>query len=314
MLEEKPYRRGLWLGGCLLLLGLLWFVPCSQAMADGIAVLKSHDIEPFNQALAGFLAACPQRVAEFDLRGSKKEEQRIVQRLLAAKPRMLLAIGPLAAQVARERLHTIPMVFVMVPNPAKHGLAGDHLQGVSLDIPVRTQLTMYQTLVPSLKTLGVIYDPDKTGAIVAEAQQVATTLGFQLLTSAVMSPKDVPAALRGLLGKIDALWMVPDETVVTTESFKFQLLTAFENNLPFVTVSDIFVQEGALASFSPDYTDIGRQGCQLVTALERGQGSNAEAMVIPPAKVNVALNLKTAGKIGLLLPANIVQSASKVYR
>jgi hypothetical protein len=36
--------------------------------------------------------------------------------------------------------------------------------------------------------------------------------------------------------------------------------------------------------------------------------------VIPPAKVNLAINLKTASKIGLTLSSEIVQSASKVYR
>jgi putative ABC transport system substrate-binding protein len=108
--------------------------------------------------------------------------------------------------------------------------------------------------------------------------------------------------------------MVPDDTVVTPDSFKFLLLTALENNLPFVTVSDIFVEAGALASLSPDYTDVGRQGCQLATDLESGRLRPADAMVVPPAKVNLAINLKTASKIGLQLPPEVIQSANKVYR
>jgi putative ABC transport system substrate-binding protein len=108
--------------------------------------------------------------------------------------------------------------------------------------------------------------------------------------------------------------MVPDDTVVTPESFKFLLLTALENNLPFVTVSDIFVEAGALASLSPDYTDVGRQGCQLATDIESGRLRLGEVMVVPPAKVNLAINLKTASKIGLTLPPEIVRSADKVYR
>jgi putative ABC transport system substrate-binding protein len=206
------------------------------------------------------------------------------------------------------------MIFVMVSNPPKHGLQGANLAGVSLDIPVQMQLARYKALVPTLKTLGVIYDPTKTGAMVTEARSTVATLGLQLLATPVSTPKEVPAAVRSLLGKIDALWMVPDDTVVTPESFKFLLLTAFENNLPFVTVSDIFVEAGALASLSPDYTDVGRQGCQLATDLESGRLRPAEVMVVPPAKVNLAINLKTASKIGLTLPPDIVQSANKVYR
>jgi putative ABC transport system substrate-binding protein len=295
-------------------LGLLWLLPLTQARAQGIVILKSHDLEPFNQAMAGFVAACPMHITEYDLRGTKKEESSIMQRLTAVKPRLIVAIGPLAAQVARENLRDVPMIFVMVSNPPKHGLQGSNLAGVSLDIPVQTQLARYKALVPTLKTLGVIYDPIKTGTMVTEARGIAATLGFQLLGAPVSTPKEVPAALRSLLGKIDALWMVPDDTVVTPESFKFLLLTAFENNLPFVTVSDIFVEAGALASLSPDYTDVGRQGCQLATDVESGRLRLAEVMVVPPAKVNLAINLKTASKIGLTLPPEIVQSANKVYR
>ena len=295
-------------------LGLLWLLPLTEAGAQGIVILKSHDLEPFNQAMAGFVAACPMHITEYDLRGTKKEESSIMQRLTAAKPRLIVAIGPLAAQVTRENLRDVPMIFVMVSNPPKHGLQGANLAGVSLDIPVQTQLARYKALVPTLKTLGVIYDPTKTGAMVTEARGTVNTLGFQLLSAPVSTPKEVPAALRSLLGKIDALWMVPDDTVVTPDSFKFLLLTALENNLPFVTVSDIFVEAGALASLSPDYTDVGRQGCQLATDLESGRLRPADAMVVPPAKVNLAINLKTASKIGLQLPPEVIQSANKVYR
>jgi len=36
--------------------------------------------------------------------------------------------------------------------------------------------------------------------------------------------------------------------------------------------------------------------------------------VVPPVKVNLAVNLKTASKIGLTLSPEIIQSANKVYR
>ena len=53
---------------------------------------------------------------------------------------------------------------------------------------------------------------------------------------------------------------------------------------------------------------------QLTREIENGQLRLAEVNVFPPAKVNLAINLKTASKIGLTLPAEIIQSASKVYR
>jgi putative ABC transport system substrate-binding protein len=294
--------------------GLLFIFNLTAVAAQGVVVLKSSDIEPFNQALAGFLADCDNRIAAYNLQGSERRKRRIIKRIIEDKPKIILAIGSLAAQVAKESVQDTPVVFCMVSNPHKYGLVGENVVGISLDIPFETQFATYKLLLPTLRTIGVIYDPDKTGAMITDAQAMADSLGFKLLAMPVASQKEVPAAFRSMLGRIDALWMVPDDTVVTQESFKFLLLETFENNLPFLTVSDIFVEVGALASLSPDYTDVGRQGCQLARKIESGRLHPEDANTLPPAKVNLAINLKTASKIGLAFSSEIIQSANKVYQ
>ena len=84
---------------------------------QGIAVLKSHDIEPFKQAIAGFVTACNGQITEYDLPGSKGKQRSIIERIVAARPKLILAIGAMAAQVANEMVQDIPVVFFMVPNP-----------------------------------------------------------------------------------------------------------------------------------------------------------------------------------------------------
>ena len=283
-------------------------------MAQGIAVLKSHDIAPINQALAGFVATCPEHITTYDLGGSTSNSRGIIDRIMASPPRLIVAIGPLAAQVAKAEVRGVPVVFAMVRNPRKSGLEGDNIAGISLDVPIEAQLAMYKLLLPTLRVIGVIYDPEKTGALVKEAGEVAERFGLRFLATPVASQTEVPAALRGLLGKVDALWMLPDDTVITPESLTFFLLTAFKQNLPVLTISDAFVEAGALAALSADYTDVGRQACQLSREIESGQRRPAQAGIVPPAKVNMTINLQTARQLGLLLPPDIVQSASKVYQ
>src|SRR5262249_42897977 len=139
----------------------------------GIAVLKSHDIAPINQALAGFVASCPEPVTTYDLGGSSSDTKGVVDRIMAARARLIMAIGPQAAQVAKAEARGIPVVFAMVRNPRKSGLEGDNIAGISLDVPVEAQLAMYKALLPSLQVIGVIYDPGKTGALVKEAEELA---------------------------------------------------------------------------------------------------------------------------------------------
>jgi ABC-type uncharacterized transport system substrate-binding protein len=69
-----------------------------------------------------------------------------------------------------------------------------------------------------------------------------------------------------------------------------------------------------LAALTPDYTDVGRQGCQLAMGFMDGQATVADVGVRPPRKVNLSLNLKTARKIGLAIPTSVIESAKAVYR
>ena len=284
------------------------------AQADGILVLKSQNSEPYTQALNGFREACGGQPTEIDLAGSKSRKDYFVKHISANKPRLIVALGPLAAKMAQEEAKDIPVIFLMVSNPVRRGLKGDNIAGVSLDIPVSVQFTNYKVLLPKLRTIGVIYDPTKTATIIEEAQVAAKNLELELAAIAVDSPREVPRALTGLLNKgIDALWMVPDETVVTPESFKFLLGETSKRLLPFLAASDIFVEVGALAALTPDYKDAGRQGYDLVKAIDRGEQNLADLGTRPPAKVNLVLNMKTASKIGLRVPEELVESASKVY-
>ena len=301
-----------------ILLAVLGVFFLSQAGAQDIAVIKSHDIRPYDEALAGFVAACPNhagdRLVEYNLYGSTRRKADILKRITAVRPQLVLAIGALAAQIAKEGLPDTLVVFFMVPNPRKYGLEGGNVVGISLDIPVEAQFVLYTSLVPALRTIGVIYDPVKTGTIVTEARVAAAKLGLRLRAAPVASEKAVPRALRSLLGSIDALWMVPDDTVVTSESFKFLLRQTFENNLPFLVVSSIFVEVGALASLAPNYTDVGRQGCQLVNQIISGRLQPEKVDIVSPEKVDLTINLKTAKTIGLRLSSQLIQAASKVYR
>jgi len=289
-------------------------IPLYADAAGDIAVIRSRDLEPYNQALAGFSEACSKQIKQYTLGGDRASQQRMVQEIGETKPRLVLAIGLVAAKLAKEHLQDARTLYIMVSNPKKYDLVGNNIAGITLNIPVDAQFKAYKTLVPGLKTIGVIYDANNSAELIREANAVAKKLGVELVALSVHSQKEVPEALRRMLGKVDAVWMVPDETVVTTDSFKYFLLTTLENGVPFFAASDIFVEAGALAALTPDYTDVGRQGCQLAMGFTDGQVTLTDAGARPPRKIDLSLNLKTARKIGLAVPTSVIESAKLVYR
>lgn len=287
-----------------------------QSHAASIALIKSYDYAPYDAAMSGFMDACSNDIAEYNLDGEARGNTRLVQEIKSDNPDLIVAIGVLAAEFAQRELSDFAVLYVMVPKPQTRGLTGENIGGISLDIPIAQQLAVYRSMVKGLNALGVIFDPQRSGDIVEEARKVTEQQGLVLLTREVSSRKQVPAALRDLIREeqIDALWMIPDETVVTPESFKFLLITSIEHDLPFLAASDIFVKVGALASVTPDYTDLGRQSCELANALTSGEMSLAAMDTVLPAKVNLAINLKTAKQIGLSIPEEVIESADVIYR
>ena len=281
--------------------------------AESILVVKSQSSPPISQAMEGFRSVCNQPAREVDLRG-KADSKEVINALGAAKPDIIVALGPQAAEAARGNVGNLPLLFVMVSNPGKRGLEGKNIGGIALNIPVFMQFTNYTNVVRNLKKLGVIYDETKTGDIIKEAKVEAEKIGIELAAISVSSQKAVADALKTLVAqKIDALWMVPDETVVTPATFQFLQKETARNKLPLLAVSEIFVEKGAFASLSVDYKDMGRQAGDIANQIIKNQQA-AELKTFAPAKINLAVNLETAGQLAGAVNEAAVKSASKTYR
>ncbi|MFT5087679.1 MAG: putative ABC transport system substrate-binding protein [Candidatus Latescibacterota bacterium] len=318
-MPDSPTTRALPRGRLSLYLAfyLLTQVCLSSADAQPIAIIKSRNVASFNEILDPFSAESQTnswQVVEFNLDGKEKNGKKIATQVRSIQPQLVLAFGPLAAQVAKEQLDGIPTLYCMVSNPQRYDLSGEHIAGISLDVPGAIQFTYYQEMVPDLKTLGVIYDPQKSETLVIEARKSADRMGLELIGIPVSSHKKVPEALRGMLGKIDALWMVPDDTVLTTDSFRFLLVTTFKNKLPFFAISDIFVKVGALATIAPAPREMGKQLLDLTRLFLAGRLDLASIDALSPVATNLIINTKTADKIGLKLSPGILQTADKLYQ
>jgi putative ABC transport system substrate-binding protein len=285
-------------------LWVLLLVP-SLAHAQGesaeraVAIVKSKANVNYNRFVAGFAVESKLRYAEHVLDLNEDEGRKVFARLKQERPPLIVAIGTLAARLARELIREVPVLFAMVPDLEKYNLQADNLTGVALNIPLRQQLATLKSLAPNTKNVGVMYNPRHSRALVEAAFEAAKAQGLNIVAAKIDSPDEVPDATRAFLGTIDALWMVPDQTVMNADSFTHLLKFTFKNKVPFFSVSHKLVENGALVSLSPDFAAIGAQAGRIALKIVQEKLSPKLIPVADPDGLDIAINLTTAKRIGV---------------
>jgi putative ABC transport system substrate-binding protein len=288
---------------------------CAYAEKTAI-VIKSQNLSAYNKVIKGFEAECIQKditiKSIYDLKGKMKIGHKTVRKIKKEKPDIILTIGVLATTIAKEEIKDIPIVFCMVINHARFQLAGANITGIAAEISVEEQLKGYQTILNPLKNIGVIYDPSKTGNIIVSAEKTVKDIGMNLVKYEINSSKEVLEAMEDLTGRIDALWLLPDSTVITKKSFALITSTTRENKIPLLCTSDVFVKAGALAAVFSDYECVGGQAAQLAgEILERPSPDSLG--IVNPDSFKLAINTDTAEILGLELEAILGEPHIIVY-
>lgn len=297
-----------------MVLFLLALPIASPVFATDVIILKSSDIAAYNQAITGFKAAIPPGInlSEYDLQGDLEKGRKLARKIRASDPALVFAVGLKASKAAQLEIVDIPVVYSMVLDPAKYGLNAQNMTGVLLEVPAERQLAMIRNLLPQLTHIGTLYDPAKTSTLIDEARRLLKLSATELVPMQISSEREVPGSLRALLPSVDALWLVPDSTVLTDESLRFILNTALEARVPVIGFSREFARSGALLCLSVNYADIGRQAGQLTRKLLDGQLS-LPMKPWHPDRIETSLNLKTAKFLGIDIPRELEQKADELY-
>lgn len=294
-------------------------IACFAASAEGakIIALKSADVDVYNDALEGFTSTVRESaVLEYDMEGDFQQGKKFLARLKSGpRPDLIFAIGIWALQLVAAETQDIPVVFAMVLNPRTTiGHEARNITGASMNVPIAQQLAVLQKISPRVRRIGVMYDPSRTGFLVRQAERIARDHGLRLVTKAIASPKDSFAALDAMQDKIDALWILPDLTVLASESVEYMLLYSFRHKIPVLGLSENQARMGALLGLSFESgRDIGSQAAELANEILAGRRVE-EIPFTTARKVRLTINLKTAGKLGVQIPKELIDRAAVVIQ
>ena len=299
--------------------GLVWllalFALCvSESAAMDIAILQSSDIAAYREAVAGLKATGPIGAiyTEYDVQGDLELGKKLARKVRASNASLVVAVGLKAALAAKVEIVDVPIVYMMILDPLKHQLTSANMTGTLLEVPLERQLKIMRMFLPTLHRIGTLYDPTKTSSRVKEAARQATISDFQLKGIPVESEKDVPQQLRALLSDVETLWLMPDSTVLTSESIQFILESALTRQIPVIGFSPEFTRLGALLSMSVNYGEVGRETGLLAKRILDGEG----ILLLNPVSIKqlkISVNLKTARFLGVTFSKELTSLIDETY-
>jgi putative ABC transport system substrate-binding protein len=239
--------------------------------------------------------------------------------LVRLKPDVIVAVGTPAAVAAKNATSTIPIVS-FAGDPVRSGLVTNlarpegNITGFSM-VASELYLKRLQILkeaVLRVKRVAVPYNPANPSFRDATqgTRDALRALGLEIDEIQVRSPDDLGAAFQAAkLTGADAVVLIADQLFVAARARMVEL--ALQHRLPSISEGKEFAQAGALLSYSPDLSDLGRRSAVFVDKILKG-AKPGDLPVEQPTKYELVINLKTAKALGLTIPPSLLARADQV--
>jgi putative tryptophan/tyrosine transport system substrate-binding protein len=181
---------------------------------------------------------------------------------------------------------------------------------VFLDFPEFSKkwLEALHEIVPKLSRVAVFWDPAMAPVQLRAVEAVAQTLNLKLAVVEVRQWGDIEPAFQVAIQKdSQALLMLASPLIGGNP----KPLAALRHRLPAVTVFTEFARHGGLMAYGPNLQSLVRQQGLLAARVLLGS-KPAETPIETPAKFEFVVNFRTAGQLGITVPASILLQADEV--
>lgn len=299
---------------------------CSSAKDDGkvtigITQIVVHDA--LDAARKGFLDALKEGgyeegknlVIDYkNAQGDPQTAQSIAKDFVTNKVDMIFAIATPTAQAAYNSTKEIPIVITAVTDPVDAGIAkaldksGTNVTGTSDDVPIGPQLDLIIKIIPSVKTLGVVYNTSEANSVlqVKRLKEAAAKVGLAVEEAGVTNVNEMNQVMPVLLSKVDALYIPTDNTVASAYALVNKL--ALEKKIPVFAAEDAGVTAGALLSAGIDYYQLGKEAGQKAIEVLKGKAPT-DIAITTIANPTITINKATADALGITIPEDILKGA-----
>ena len=240
--------------------------------------------------------------------------------LAALAPDVILSTGGATMSAMLQATRTVPIVFVIVPDPVGSGFVdslarpGGNATGfMQFEYSLTGKwLELLKQIAPNVTRVAVLRDPAIVSGIgqFAVIQSVAPSIGVDVnainLRDAGEIERGVTAFARSANGGL-----ILTSSALSARHRELIIALAARYKLPAVYSRRYFVTSGGLISYGVDFLDQYRLAAGYVDRILKGE-KPADLPVQTPTKYELVINLKTAKALGLTVPPTLLARADEV--
>jgi putative ABC transport system substrate-binding protein len=298
-----------------------------------ISILMAYDEnDPEGKAyLSGFMQGLAElgwtagRNMRMDVRWAAGNVDRVrvyAKELVDFQPDVILADTTPVIAALQQETRTVPIVFLEVSDPIGSGLIvslarpGGNITGfIHYDGSMGGKwLQLLTEIAPGVKRVAMMFNPDTAPYVTAyylpSFEAAARSVNVEAIAARVRTDADIETVISSL-GREPGrgLVVVPDIFMIVHRAPIISLVA--RNNVPVVYQDSVFVRDGGLLSYGPDLANIYHRSASYVDRILRGE-KPAQLPVQVPTKFEMAVNVKAAKALGLIVPQSILLTADEV--
>jgi putative ABC transport system substrate-binding protein len=304
---------------CIALMGILftWWSGESRAAGKVIAAMMSSDQPRYHEAHRAFVNSLNARgytVATKDIilqipNPDPLSWSNVIRKFNAHKPDLIVAYGAPAAMAALKESDGIPVVSVDV-YAAEQPIKG--MCGASSRLPMITLIKALQD-IRSFRRVGVICNSREIGSQRQsdDIKKAALQLGMGVSESNTATEAAFERGLNALFERSDVI--IVTESGLASRHFKRIISGAKAHNIPVASLIPDSAEQGALVSLEINPQEQGHLAAEIAVRILEG-ASPEHLSLLKPRRIELAVNMKVAGELGITVPFSLLGRATRVIK
>lgn len=238
--------------------------------------------------------------------GEMSNSETIANNFVGDKVDLIFANSTPSAQSALNATKDIPIVFTSVTDPVGAELVksfdepGENITGTTDTHPEALSKTLeFAIKEVGSKKLGVIYNSGEQNSQVQvdEIKKIAKANGAEIVEVSVSTSAEVKQATESLVGRVDAIYVPTDNTVVS--ALDTVISVANDKDIPLFAGELDSMKKGSLAASGFSYFDLGYETGLMAVEILKGKKKPSEIPVAVPKSFSLMINKLAAKEQGV---------------